>query len=278
MIRLLIIATVALPPTSSWADDEGVEAMCHGADVGHVPLETYEFEVSGYDPGRGVVTLRLAPFIIRSGRVLGLKSVGPLLMAMSSSDLEVALEARRKDALRLDLTVRCIERPLLGPYADACCDRAVPVVARLTAGQMLLAERDVTKAFPPRPRIDAYVRVGRLRLDDGQAPPEAEEMGARARMHGHSCLKRALHGTRAVQGSLTVVLRLPEDRQPRLPRVSIDVLVNQSLSQCLVQALFDDAALWKMMPSSAKLHVPFYFRGGSEPSPVEVSGRKPPLP
>ena len=108
MIRLLIIATVALPPTSSWADDEGVEAMCHGADVGHVPLETYEFEVSGYDPGRGVVTLRLAPFIIRSGRVLGLKSVGPLLMAMSSSDLEVALEARRKDALRLDLAEKGI--------------------------------------------------------------------------------------------------------------------------------------------------------------------------
>lgn len=276
MIRLLIIATVALPPTSSWARDDGAEAMCHGADVARVPLEGYEFEVSGYDPGRGVVTLRLAPFVIRDGRVLGLSSVGPLLLAMSASDLEVALDARAKDTLRLELTLRCVERPVMGPYADTCCDKAVPVVAKLTAGQMLLAERDVTRPFPPRPRIDAYVRVGRLRLDDGGAPPDAAEVSARARMHGHSCLKRALHGTLSVQGSLTVVLQLPEDRQPRPPRVSIDVLVNQALSHCLVQALFEDAALWKMMPSSAKLHVPFYFRGGVEPS--DVNGEKPPAP
>jgi len=139
------------------------------------------------------------------------------------------------------------------------------VMASLRAGQMLVAERDLTRPFPPRPRVDAYVRVGRLRTDGGPPPPEAAEVVARARMHGHACLKRALHGTHSVQGSLTVMLRTKADRTPHPPKVSIDVLVNQSLSHCLVQSLFDDVALWEMMPTRTRLHVPFYFRGGVEP-------------
>ncbi len=267
-------------PAFGWAADDGVGAMCRGADDATLRLETHEFEVTGYDPGRGVLAIRIAPFIIREGgRTLRLRSIGPVLLAMGAADLEAAIDARRRDALDLEVRVRCTERPTLGPYADACCDTATPVLASLRAGEVLLAQRDVTKPFPPRPRIDAHVQVGRLRTDEGMPPPGALEVTARARMHGHACLKRALHGTRAVQGSLTVVLQMGEDGQHRAPRVSIDVLVNQGLRNCLVRSLDGDQALWLLMPSRSKLHLPFYFRGGSAPSTDSdgLSAFQPPL-
>lgn len=278
MKRALLIATVW--PAALWAAGDGVEAMCRGADDATIRLDSHEFDVTGYDPGRGVVAVRLAPFVVRAnGRTLGLRPIGPVLLAMGATDLDTAVDARRKDTLRLDVRVRCTARPTLGPYADACCDEATPVLASLRTGQLLLAERDVTKPFPPRPRMDAHVAVGRLRVALGDLPAEADEVTARARMHGHACLKRALHGARSVQGSLSVVLQMAESAGPPImPTIGVDALANQEIRNCLVHALHDDAALWQMVPSGSRLLLPFYFRGGSEPSSgseAEASARQP---
>ncbi len=145
MVRINRLLPVLLVTAAAYAED-GVDAMCQGADEATLLLRGADFEVTGYDSGRGVLTLRPAATLVRERAPLTLRSGGPLLLAMGAEELEAALDARSRGALVLDLTVRCEVRAQDGPLLQPCCVAATPAVARQRSGQMLLAERDLSRA------------------------------------------------------------------------------------------------------------------------------------
>ncbi len=277
----LLVSAAHGAPGGVVAEEPGFEAMCRGAEGARVELDASEFEVSGYDSGRGVLTLRLAPVLVRArGQVL-VDARGPVPLAMGANDLETALEARKRGSLRLELDVHCVQRSPFGPRLDQCCGSIRPDIARLSAGQLLVAERNLREPFAPRPRIDAHVQVATVRAFDEKGVTEAlvgDEVRRRAHMHGHSCLLRALHASGSVNGAVSVEIRVRRDRRPRRPRIVVDGLVHDALEHCLVSSLFEDAALWEMLPAPGRVYVPFYFRGDAvfPAMPAADNGANPP--
>lgn len=258
------------PPANAQAADP-TDTLCRTDDATEMELWPDEFIFDGYDAEVGVAALltreELPPEHGRHRSVRLARSVQErLLIPMAPDVLTEAIEAHRSGGLRLVLFVRRThagnDAPGNGPCGDGVVE-VTPTAARLRPSAMPLsiAERRLDQPLPAVRITRPDVRVGRIKPDPESPPFDTTPLPDLLKPIGLRCLRQSLVSLPSLQGALTVELRRSPVGRPVRPLVVVDGLVSRPVNTCLVSALLDDEALWRVLPPGASAYVTFYFRG-----------------
>lgn len=273
MIRLLAtIGVIGLPMFGQADDVSDAATPCAVHQSGRVQLvlSADEFAIPAYDAHRGLVLVQpqtdLLPTLdrpyavrLRMARARVLMPLGPtgLFFGLTdgADDLQMLVEAEST-------------APDCAVARKPACDELSVRALHLKRGEMVISSRQLDQPVGPVVSFETRV-MHRVQHDRGEL--DAPALGLRGLANGEACLRRGLTRTRAIQGALTVQLESSVVGEPAPPKVVVDGLVNPAVTECLVDALTDDAKVWAAVGPAARGYLTLYFRGEAVESPGTVT-------
>lgn len=231
---------------------------------GQVELGDDEFTVEGYDAQARVLALRTVRVVrARPGHHGDLRLAAldrPHVMPMTPEQMARVMEAHQTGALRFVMDVR----PAPGPRAPDDCGHYVPSPKALAAGEETIAEMgppapEPTPAAPATPE-PAQVSIGPVRFARGAPRFRTKGLQRHVAAVARHCLHKGVTQGGSGTGAVVLELRTTPAGLPMMPNRVVDGLVNRTISECLIDRLFERSATWHDAPAAARVFVPIYFR------------------
>lgn len=264
MMRFIVVLGLVGLPLAGHADHpEGDAGPCgakrHGDRV-ELTLTADEFAIPAYDARRGLVLVEpqteLLPGLDRQFAVKLRMQSPSVLMPLGPTGLFFGLESGARD---LEIVVEAEPAsPDCAVATRPACDELDVRALHLKRGEMIISTRRLDRPLEPPVRFETRV-LEKVQIDRGRVDGPA--LGARGRVLGEHCLRKALARTRAIHGALTVEVSTTVLGEPEPARVVVDGLVHPGVSRCLIERIAEDAALWTLLDPAARAYVTLYFRG-----------------
>jgi len=263
MVKKTTLLTLLGLLGTAWAQ-KPVGPPCPKSKTVEVHLTAGEFKIPAYDARRGLVAVRpmtdLLPGLVRDYSVRLLLARPEVLMPIGAESLSFGLETGASD---LELVVEGEPAvPAEPPAAEPDCAALRVRSIRLERRGVVLSRRVL--AQPVASRAVQVKVFTRLHVEQGSAQAPVLETEGRALTEG--CIQRALQRTHAIQGALSLQLAKTILGQPEAPKIVVDGLVNEPLSNCLITAFRDARRVWSSIEPASRVYLTLYLRGAVEDS------------
>ena len=231
-----------------------VRAECPKDGPVHVTLTAGEFEIPGYDATQGLLAVRpsktLEPSPSRSRPVTLVMDSRDIFIPVPPAALKEGLESLVQLELLLEGEPGDEAKP---PSAKPDCGRVVIRRASLHRDGMEIGRGAVRRRGPSPVHVQATIQVERGTIDTKTFLRQTKSIA-------ESCLRRRTFRQKIVRGAISIQLEEDVVGRPLKPSVVVDGLVDDDLSTCLLNALYDSGELWEHMEPATRVYLNVFFR------------------